>query len=236
VLPCPRQGSTARTTLEEANEMMKNRALNCIAASLTALVFGTVGVASAQLSNPGFETPDASGGDVGGAANWSTFNFVFTTAAVAHSGTQSLKTYGPFSQFGGSGAVQALPASPGQTWVGEIYALNSTIDPIDNADFGVYKIEFLDASFNLVAGGVAGVDVFESNQINGSTPFDQWTLLGVGTAPAPAGTAYAQAVLVKVDMDGTQGGSIFWDDARLYIDDTVSVESTTMSGIKQLYR
>jgi hypothetical protein len=40
-------------------------------------------------------------------------------------------------------------------------------------------------------------------------------LLGVGTAPAPAGTAFAQAVLVKVDMDGAQGGSIFWDDARL---------------------
>ena len=40
-------------------------------------------------------------------------------------------------------------------------------------------------------------------------------MLGVGTAPAPVGTAFAQAVIVKVDEDGTGGGSIFWDDASL---------------------
>jgi hypothetical protein len=194
-----------------------------------------VGGASAQLLNPGFESPSASGGDVPGTSNWGTFNFVFTTSAVAHSGSQSVKTFGPFNQFGGSGATQMLPAAPGQTWVGEIYALNASFDVIDNVDFGVYKIEFLNSSFVLAAGGVAGVDVFESNQINGSTPRDVWTLLGVGTAPAPAGTAWAQAVLVKVDMDGAQGGSIFWDDARLFVP-SVSVEPATFSAIKQLYR
>jgi hypothetical protein len=233
-LPLPVEGPTVCAIFEEANEMNK-RALGRIAASVTALVFGTVGLAAAQLLNPGFESPDASGGDVGGTANWASFNFVFTTAAVAHSGSQSLKTFGPFSQFGGSGAVQALPANPGETWVGEIWALNASFDPIDNVDFGVYKIEFRDAAFNLVAGGVAGVDVFESNQINASTPHDAWTLLGVGTAPAPVGTAFAQAVLVKVDIDGAQGGSIFWDDARLFVQ-TVAVESKTMTVIKQLYR
>jgi hypothetical protein len=178
---------------------------------------------ASTLANPGFESPDASGGDVGGTDDWGTFNQVFTTAAVSRSGSQSLKTFGPFSPGGGTGAVQALPAAPGQTWVGEIWALNASFDPLDAVDFGVYKIEFLDAGFNLAAGGLAGVDVFESNQINGATPKDEWTLLGVGTAPAPANTAYAQAVLVKVDLDGTGGGSIFWDDASLVVPEPTSL-------------
>ena len=195
--------------------LLRNSAWTCIAAVSALLLGGTYGNANAQLLNPGFELPDASGGDVPGTASWNTFNQVFTTASFFRSGDQSLKTYGPFVQGGGTGGTQALPAAPGETWVGEIYALNSSADPIDNVDFGVYKIEFRNASGQLAAGGLFGVDIFESNQINASTPQDTWTLLGVGTAPAPAGTVFAQAVLVKVDMDGAQGGSIFWDDARL---------------------
>ena len=212
-----------------------NRGLGSLAAVLTVLLVGIAGGASAALLNPSFESPSAASGDVYGTDNWNSFGYTYTTAAVAHSGLQSLKTFGPFAQYGGSGATQVLPAAPGETWVGEIYALNWSNDPIDNVDFGVFKIEFLDAAFNFVAGATFGVDVFESNQINGATPRDQWILLGVGTAPAPAGTAYARAVIVKVDMDGTQGGSIFWDDARLFTE-TVGVEPTTMSGIKNLYR
>lgn len=211
-----------------------NRVWGCFAVGLTVLLFGA-GMASAQLLNPGFESPSAAGGDVYGSANWNVFNQAFTTAAFARSGSQSLKTYGPFSQFGGTGAVQALAAQPGQTWVANVWVLNSSADPIDNVDFGVLKIEFLNAGFGLVAGGQAGVDVFESAPINASTPLNVWTLLGIGTAPAPANTAYAQIVLVKVDMDGAQGGSIFWDDASL-VTQTVAVESKTFGVIKQLYR
>lgn len=209
---------------------------SCIAAAVAILLMGTTGVATAQLDNGGFESPDASGGDVPGTDAWGSFNNVFTTAAIARSGSQSLKTFGPFSPGGGSGATQAVEAQPGQTWVGEIYAINSSLDPIDNVDFGVYKIEFLNANFELVAGGQAGIDVFESNAIDASAPLDEWTLLGVGTAPAPDGTAYAQAVLVKVDVDGDQGGSIFWDDASLFLDEPTPVEETTIGRIKELYR
>ncbi|MEZ5065984.1 MAG: hypothetical protein R3B81_14720 [bacterium] len=204
------------------------------AALAAILSLGTAGSALAQLSNGGFESPDASGGDVGGTADWNSFNNVFTTAAVSHSGTQSLKTFGPFAPGGGSGCTQLLPAAPGETWVGEVYALNASFDPIDAVDFGVYKIEFLDASFNLAAGGVFGVDVFESNQINGTTPLDTWTLLGVGSAPAPANTAWVNAVIVKVDLDGANGGSIFWDDATM--SRPVSVDDTSFGQIKNLYR
>lgn len=211
-------------------------AFGCGLALAALLSFGTAGDASAQIQNGSFELPDASGGDQPGTANWNSFNFVFTTAAVAHSGTQSLKTFGPFGPGGGSGAVQAIPAAPGETWVAEVWALNASFDPIDNVDFGVAKIEFLDVNFNLAAGGVFGVDVFESNQINGTTASDQWTLLGVGTAPAPANTAYAQIVLVKVDVDGTQGGSIFWDDATLEKDDPSPTIDSSWGQIKDLYR
>jgi len=210
--------------------------IRSIAVSLAFLLLVPAGPATAQLLNPSFEAPDASGGDVGCSASWNCFNFVYTTAALARTGSQSLKVFGPFAQFGGSGAVQAVPAAPGQTWVGEIYAMNSSLDPIDNADFGVYKIEFLNASFQLAAGGMFGVDFFESNPINGSTPLDAWTLLGVGTAPAPANTAYAQAVLVKVDMDGAQGGSIFWDDASLFLETPSAVQKGSWGQIKNLYR
>ncbi|MFN0149386.1 MAG: hypothetical protein ACKVU1_01575 [bacterium] len=216
---------------------IKNNFLLVGAVAIMALFLaGSAGDASAALLNPSFEAPDASGGDQPGTADWNSFNFVFTTAAVSRTGTQALKVFGPFGPGGGSGAVQVVPASPGQTWVGEIYAMNASFDPIDNVDFGVYKIEFLDAAFNFAAGGVFGVDVFESNQINGTASFDVWNLLGVGTAPAPANTAFARAVIVKVDVDGAQGGSIFWDDASLEVQTPNATESSSWGQIKGLFR
>jgi hypothetical protein len=193
-----------------------NSVLGCAIAVLTLLLAGTASTATPVLLNPGFESPDASGGDVPGTANWDTFNQVYTTATTSHSGSQCLKTFGPFQPGGGTGARQILNASFGQTWVGEIWALNWSTDPIDNVDFGVLKIEFLNSSFQFVAGGLVGVDIFESNPISGATPRDVWTKLGVGTAPAPPNTRYARIVLVKVDVDGAQGGSIFWDDAIVF--------------------
>jgi hypothetical protein len=188
---------------------MKNLLLCAAFAGMALLVTGTP--ASAQLLNPSFESPDASGGDQYGSDNWGAFNQTWTTAAIARTGSQSLKTFGPFFQFGGSGATQRLAAVPGQTWAGGIYAINWSADPIDNVDFAVYKIEFLDAGGALAAGGLAGVDIFES-------------------------PAWAQAVIVKVDMDGAQGGSIFWDDASLFIDDGTQINDSTWGRLKGLYR
>lgn len=200
----------------------------CLAAALTLLLAGVAGDASAQLLNPGFESPDASGGDVPGTDNWDVFNNVYTTATMSRTGTQCLKTFGPFLPGGGSGSTQIVPAAPGQTWIGQIFAMNASSDPLDGVDFGVYKIEFLDASFAFAAGGVFGVDFFESNAIDGTLPQDTWHALGVGTAPAPPGTAWARAVIVKVDVDGANGGSIFWDDAGMFAG-SAGVEGTPQS-------
>ena len=171
------------------------------------------------LGNAGFEAPDASGGDVADlGAPW--FNFGapftrFTTATEAHSGSQSLKMFGPFDFIGGgTGGGQTIPAAPGQTWVAEAWALNSSSDPIGEGNFLALKIEFLDAGFGLVAGGVAGVDVFETT-FDEFAPLDMWTMLGVGTAPAPVGTAYANYILVHVQGGATiDGGSVYVDDAN----------------------
>ena len=198
-------------------------------AAVAALICGGTATAANLLGNPGFETPDASIGDVSNApgAPWIPFASPtdrYTSQTVARSGSQSLKLFGPFDFIGGGvGATQKVPASPGDVFVGEIYAQTRSSDPIEGDDFGVYKIEFLNSAMGLVSGvvgGLAGVDVFESNRFDITSPQDEWTKLGIGTAPAPAGTAFANVVIVKVQL-GTnfmlpfRGGSIFWDDASL---------------------
>lgn len=186
------------------------------------------GFASANLIiNGDFEVPDASGGDVNGAPAppWNGFNdpnLRFTTAFIAQSGAQSTKTFGPFDFGGGVGATQLLPAVPGVAYDAGIWAQNNSTDPIQGSDFGVFKIEFLDALNQPVGGSFnLGVNLFESNQINANTPQDQWTLLDASTGPAPPGTAFMNVVFVKVqlfqgDPGGTpNGGSIFWDNASV---------------------
>lgn len=183
------------------------------------------------LGNSSFETPDASGGDVNNApgAPWSGFsdpNIRFTSTAVARTGAQSLKMFGPFDFIGGGvGATQLVGATGGQAYEGGIYAYNFSADPIQGNNFGVFKIEFLDASMEFVSNGVdpddtplAGFNVFESDPINASSTQDVWTWLGV-EATAPAGTAYINAVIVAVQLgdgnDNVVGGSSFWDDASV---------------------
>ena len=192
--------------------------------ALTALALAaTAGMASATLlTNGGFEAPDASAGDVPGApTGWSGFNDPGTqnaTQQFALSGLQSFKLFGPFDFVGGgTGIVQSVPAAPGEIYNGSIWALNSSADALQGADFFVYKIEFLNASGGLAAGGLLGVDVFESVQFTAASAQDVWTELGVGTAPAPAGTAAVQVVAVKVQLGDPQfnGGSVFLDDATL---------------------
>ena len=55
---------------------MRRPALLCCFALLATLAIGYH--ADAALLNPSFESPDASGGDVAGTADWGTFNGVFT--------------------------------------------------------------------------------------------------------------------------------------------------------------
>ena len=203
-----------------------------IAVAATAFVFcaATTAVAN-ELANDSFESPDASGGDVNDApgAPWLGFNdpnVRFTTQALARSGSQSVKTFGPFDFIGGgAGATQKIPALENFPYQAGIFAQHITDDALQGGNFGVYKIEFLDADMNLVAGleqpagtPLLGYNVFESDPINSSSPLDTWIELDA-SGFSPPGTEYVQAAIVQVQLgDGEgnfTGGAIFWDDASV---------------------
>ena len=109
------------------------------------------GTARDCLVNPGFETDNASAADVPGATGWGGFNANFTTRAFAHTGTQSLKVFGPFFQFGGAGAVQAQPAVAGTSYTASAFVFSPSADQVNGTNFAVVKVEFLDVS-NAVIG------------------------------------------------------------------------------------
>jgi len=162
------------------------------------------------LLNPGFESPDASGGDVAGSTSWNAFNAAFTTISVPpHSGTQTLKVFGPFFQFGGAGVVQGgFAATPGQSWSASSWLRDDTSDPMQLSNFAVVQLQFLDA-------GNAVLTTFESPHFTIADPTNTW-VQETANGVAPAGTTTAQIVLVHVQLNNpVTGGSVFWDDASL---------------------
>jgi hypothetical protein len=178
----------------------------------TVLLLGATPVPAALL-NAGFESPNASGGDVYGSSNWFAFNDAYTTASVpAHSGTQSLKIFGPFFQGGGAGVVQpGFAASEGDLWEARAYLRNDSTDPMQGSNFAVVKLEFLNAS-NAVIGFA------ESPQFNAATSTPNLWTLQSAQGTAPAGTTSAQIVLVHVQLNNpVTGGSVFFDDASFGI-------------------
>jgi hypothetical protein len=191
----------------------------------------TLGVCNAAravaLVNPGFDADNASGGDVFGASGWSTFNFAFTTEFTPPlSAPNTLKVFGPFFQFGGSGVVQGgFAASENQLWEASAYARIDSRDAMDPQNFAVVKLEFLDSSNTVI--GFA-----ESPQITTtSLPADTWQKF-VAQGTAPAGTTTAQIVLVHVQLDNPPaGGAIFFDDAAFGIVPEPATAMLSIMGI-----
>jgi len=196
--------------------------------SLTALAL-TAAIAyapsgSAALVNASFESPDASGGDVGGCATgWDCFNSNFITSNLnrpggsfvnptAHSGTQMLKQFG-----GDAGHIQSIAANAGDTVDASVYAMSWTGDAFNN--LALLQIAYLDGG-----GGVISVDEIFADSIGNQayllTPQDggeifDWTLMEL-SGVAPAGTESSQILLLHILTDGTPAnGSLFWDDASL---------------------
>jgi hypothetical protein len=182
------------------------------------------------LTNSGFETGDATGGDLGGAAGWSTFETVFTNATdgpnfgpVSHDvgGTQSLKMYGPFVTGGAAGASQNVAGTAGTTYNLEAWVMNWTGDPFGN--LGILQLNFLDAGGNAISGsGVqVTVDPFGTSDVDLSVIQDgadlsDWTKLSL-SAVAPTGTVEVQAFMLHIQTGDPccAGGSLFWDDVSL---------------------
>jgi hypothetical protein len=183
------------------------------------------------LTNGEFETGDATGGDLGGADGWDTFESVFTNATdgpnfgpVSHDvgGTQSLKMYGPFTGTGAAaGASQNIAATAGTTYNLEAWVMNWTGDPFGN--LGILQLNFLDAGGNAIAGsGVqVTVDPFGTSDVDLSVIQDgadvsDWTKLSL-SAVAPTGTVEVQAFMLHIQTGDPccTGGSLFWDDVSL---------------------
>src|SRR3954454_14491761 len=96
--------------------------------------------ASAALTTPGFETPDASAGDVfatGANSGWNGFNAAFITTGTKRSGNQSLKTFGA-----PGGAYQDFDTTPGTTWTGTVFGENLGADPMTGTQAGFINIEW----------------------------------------------------------------------------------------------
>ena len=182
------------------------------AAAIALGVMGFVPTASADLVNPGFEQGDASGGDFSGAPGWFNFNFAFTTRQAARGGApgQSLKMYGSFSGDFVSGALQSIPAAPGDLVKASAYAFDAgAADPdgIRGNNFSLVILQFFNGGTNL--GEIA------SPQFNASAPDQEWIEVS-SSGIAPAGTTAAQILLLHVNADRT-GGAVFFDDASLAV-------------------
>jgi hypothetical protein len=191
--------------------------------------------ASAALLNSGFESPDASGGDVGGTDDWTTFESVFTNntagpgfGPVSHAdnagtlgaGTQSLKMFGPFNGMDASGAFQDVAVTVGQGYELSAWVMNWIGDPFGN--LGVLLLLFIDGDENEL-GEVIGqtVDPFGTADVDLSVIQDgadvsDWTRLAV-SGVAPAGTVSARVFLLHIQTGDPccAGGALYWDDVSL---------------------
>jgi len=193
-------------------------------AMVSTMAFSTAG--NAALVNGSFESPDASGGDVGGCATgWDCFNANFISSnnfnpggsfvnPNAHDGTQVLKQYG-----GDGGHVQSIAASGGDTVNASVYAMSWAGDPFNN--LALLQIAYFDVNDGFLGANEIFADSI-GNQDYLLTPQDggdlwDWTLMEV-SGVAPTDTARAQILLLHILTDGTPaGGSIFWDDASLEV-------------------
>lgn len=201
------------------------------------MAFGYMTItANAQLLNGGFEssavppTPD----------DWAVFNGAVQSSNVAHSGTFSLKTYGPYgTNTDASGAHQEITTgfSDGQTWVLDGYMVNWSGDPMAGTNgWAVGQLRFF-------SGGIAGTLLSSTNTIAyGATPItgtagvpmpeDVWQHF-VAIATVPVGADTMQVQLIHFGSVGNSG-STFFDDVNLYQQTGVTntIAATSQPGVQ----
>ncbi len=177
------------------------------------------------LTNGGFESPDASGGDVACSTGWQCFNpgnFTNNTAGPAFGpvsrepGSQSLKQFGV-----DAGAFQTVEAIPGAPYTASVWAMNWVGDPLNN--LGIVQLTFWDGpngTGNVLGTAEAFVDPIDDGvniylPVQDGAETSDWTQVTV-SATAPAGTVSARLLLLHVlTPPAPAGGTVRWDDARL---------------------
>ena len=178
------------------------------------------------LTNGGFESPDATGGDIYCSTGWQCFNagnFTNNTGGpasgpVSHEpGSQSLKQFGV-----DSGTFQTVEAVAGAPYTASVWAMNWTGDPLNN--LGILQLTFWDGpdgtGNQLGAAFEAFVDPIDDStntylpEQDGADVSD-WTQLSV-SGTAPPNTVSAKLLLIHVlTPPAFGGGTVRWDDAAL---------------------
>jgi len=200
---------------------------------LSAIVFSFISLsANASLTNGTFEAGDATGGDIGGAAGWTTFEDVFTSAwdgpgwaPVSHdttpgTPTQSLKMFGPFYDTGSAaGAFQDVAVTAGQDYELSAWVMNWVGDPFQN--LGILLLQFIDGTENPIGEFSETVDPYGTADVDLSVIQDgaevsDWTRMAV-SGIAPAGTVSARVFLLHIQTGDPccAGGALYWDDVNL---------------------
>ena len=176
------------------------------------------------LTNGGFESPDASGGDIYCSTGWTCFNpgsYTNNTAGpsfgpVSHEtpGSQSLKQYGV-----DGGAYQEVPVTPGETYTASVWAMNWQGDPLNN--LGILQMTFRDAGGNQLGAAFENfVDPVDDGTniylpVQDGADISDWTQV-TASGVAPAGAVSARLLLLHVlTPPAPAGGTVRWDDASI---------------------
>jgi len=176
------------------------------------------------LTNSGFESPDASTGDVYCSTDWTCFNpgnFTNNTAGpgfgpVSHDtpGTQSLKQFGV-----DGGAFQEVLVTPGETYTASAWAMNWQGDALNN--LGILQLTFRDAGGNQIGSAFENfVDSVDDATniylpVQDGADISDWTEV-TASGVAPAGAVSARLLLLHVLTPPSPGsGTVRWDDASI---------------------
>lgn len=167
------------------------------------------------LENPGFEsgTGDWSLNLSGGSASASTGH--------ARSGGNSMVIDSTGAgDWASPNVSQSFPASPGDVFNLQGYMLNSAGSPITDGSFGLFKIEFRNASgtplepASVDVGTSAGGPYYGAEstpKLNSSSATDTW-ILSEAQAEAPAGAVEVGFYLLNVNPPGNTGPPMYFDD------------------------
>jgi beta-glucanase (GH16 family) len=181
--------------------------------------------ASNVLSNPGFET-----GNLGGWTAYSANDYVFTNAAIAHSGSNYFKVYQIFnSQVNYNGIYQDNVSGPGVTYSANGWAYTLSSDVLAGQNIVWIEVTFRDVLGNVLA--LYRSAIITTNTIaTGAFPENTWVNLAVtnqynpntyqvtnivSTLTAPPGTSFVRYQIMFQGDQYNSGGSMYFDDLAL---------------------
>jgi fibronectin-binding autotransporter adhesin len=176
----------------------------------------TTGVETNLLSNPGFESPSVGSNTTTTPNVWGNWGPSYISTQYAHSGVQSVQEPGTS---GGSGVNQSFSATPGLSYTASVYAMTPSTSKLTGAEEGILNLLFYNSSGTQV--GSDGITVLTANSAtggpnSGSVGSQGWNFYTTtGVAPSTAATVtLALQVGPYSSLSGTNGGSVFWDDAQ----------------------